>query len=162
MMENYPSIERRIFEVFASSSVAVSHTGNTNETTLATIPIPAGYIGINGLVRVATLWSHPGGSGNNKIVRGRLGGLAGTLFFSATNTTNLSVNDVERTIGNRNSAASQVVRQPSSGLGNSGAAVLTMTVNTALAQDLVFTAQLASAGESITLEQYIVEIARRS
>jgi hypothetical protein len=143
--------------VLASSGVAVSHTGNTNETTLATVAIPAGLMGLNGTLRIDCLWSVTN-SGNNKTTRFRLGGLSGTAYFSLASTTVASVRGF-RNIQNRGSAASQI-SEWSGGLGpgSTASAVTTGTVNTAVAQDLVFTAQLASAGETITLERYIVEL----
>jgi len=144
-------------KVLASSAVAVSHTGNTDETILATVTIPAGLMGLNGVLRIDYLWSVTN-SGNNKTVRARLGGIGGTAFLSLANTTVASVRGF-RNIQNRGSASSQI-SEWSDGLGpgSTASAVTTGTVDTAAAQDLVFTAQLASAAETITLERYLVEL----
>jgi hypothetical protein len=160
-MENYPSVPVPIFRVLAASNVAVSHTGNTNETIIATVNIPAGAMGLNGQLRVTSLWSTPGGSGNNKTLRMRMNGLAGTSIMGTTQTTNLSYADTARIIGSRNSATSQVSRN--SGLpagGATAAAIGVAGVNTNAAWTLDFTATLANSGETITLEQYTVEILR--
>ena len=144
--------------VLASSAVAVSHTGNTNETVLATVTIPAGAMGLNGALRITSTWSHPGGSANNKTMRIRLGGISGTTFMFVVLTANVSSQDPFRIIQNRNSASSQICKAQGSLGTTSNSANVTGTVNTANAQDLVFTAQLANGGETITLEQYTVEL----
>ena len=144
-------------QVLARSGVAVSHTGDTNETALSTVTIPAGAMGVNGGVQVYATHSFTN-SVNNKIMRLRLNGIAGTMFFASTQTTQLTLSDMRR-IRNRNSASSQVGSFASSnvvGLGQTTNAVATATINTAAAVDLVLSAQLASAGETITLENYEV------
>lgn len=144
--------------MLAASAVAVSHTGNTDETALATVAIPAGCMGINGGLLIYSTWSITN-SGNSKTIRGRLGGIGGTAFLGAAITTQATTHDIRR-IRNRGSAASQVAgtSAATSGqpIGPTTAAVTTGTINTAVAQDFVFTAQLASAGETITLESYEV------
>jgi len=144
--------------ILASSGVGVTHTGDTNETVLATVTIPAGIMGLNGALRINSLWSTPGGSGNTKTLKIRLGGISGSTFLSVALTTTLGFIDINRIIQNRNSASSQVSKNIASSIATTGAAATTASVNTSAAQDLVFTAQLASAGESITLEQYLVEL----
>jgi hypothetical protein len=146
------------WRVLARSAVAAAHTGNTTETTLATIAIPAGAMGPNGALRVTTVFSFTN-SANAKTPRVRLGGASGTAFMAPSLTTGDS-SMLQRLIMNRNSASSQV--GPSSTINNSfggqGGAVVTATVNTASAQDLMITGQLANSGETITLESYIVEL----
>lgn len=144
--------------LLASSAVPVSHTGDTSETVLATVPIPAGLMGLNGALRINSLWSTPGGSGNNKTCRIRLGGISGGTVFAIANTTNLSIFDTNRIVHNRNSASSQSLRATNSSGGATSAAAATLSVDTSVAVDLVFTASLANSGESITLEEYMVEL----
>jgi hypothetical protein len=140
----------------ASAATGMSHTGNTNETALATITIPAGAMGLNGGIEVRAVWSCTN-SGNNKTPRLRFGGAAGTVYFGPIITTNAGAGDVRR-IRNRNSASAQVGSFSSSatGVGLLGSAPVTSSVNTAAAVDVVLSAQLASAGETITLESYEV------
>ena len=145
--------------ILGASAVAVPLTGSTSETILATIVVPAGSMGTNGLLRVSYLWSMTS-SANVKTPRLRLGGIAGTAFYQQTHTTTATLRH-QTEIANRNSAASQVSYPSIAGGGGwstSAQAVTTGTVNTAVAQDLVITGQLASAGETITLESYIVEL----
>ena len=145
--------------VLAQSAIAASITGTTSETVLATVTIPGGTMGANGTLRVTTLWSYTN-SANNKIPRIRLGGLAGTLIFSLTATTTGMYRD-QREIHNRNAQNSQVFWGNTSsggGWGTTVGTVSTGSVDTSASQDLVFTAQLANTGETITLEYYLVEL----
>ena len=64
-------------------------------------------------------------------------------------------------IANRNSASSQISTSRGATFGNSGTSTLaltTTTVNTANAQDLVFSFTLANSADTATLESYTVEI----
>jgi hypothetical protein len=145
----------KTWQKVAASAAALSHTGNTSETTLATVSIPAGMIGPNGFLKVTTLWTYTN-SANNKTPRIKYGG---TTFKDPTLTTTSSWENITM-IGNRNNAAVQVARGstqnqvliPLIASNTAGA------VNSAAAQDVVLTAQLASAGETLTLEYYIIEV----
>lgn len=140
--------------VLASSAVVASHTGNTNETALATITIPAGALALNGILRVTCLFGGTN-NGNNKTLRVRLSGIAGTAFFTNVFTTAVGISSIVH-IANRNSASSQVGHA----IGISGA-FATGAINTAVAQDLVISGQLANGADTISLEARIVEIFRR-
>ena len=144
----------------ASSAVQVSHTGNTDETILATVTVPGGAMGTNGLIRIVSQFSYTGT--NTKTSRARFGGIGGTLYLARANTTNIqSVH--ERFIFNRNSASSQVGMPSGTGTtyGDSGSALATSAQNTASDVDLVFTGQLTNTGETIAIEYYLVEIMYR-
>lgn len=143
--------------MLGSNAVQASHTGSLSETVLKTLTIPAGSMGPNGVIRVTYIASHTN-SANNKIIRVRLGGLSGTIYMSDTVTTTSSTR-ASRMIHNRNSQASQI-SFPSGvgGFGPTGSALITGTVNTAVAQDLVITALLADVGETIAIEAYTVEV----
>lgn len=149
------------WRVLAASAAAVSHTGNTNETTLATVPIPAGVMGSKGILRVTTLWSHTN-SVNNKTLRIRPG--SGNRLLVANVTTSASTRD-QRMFSNRDSTASQI-SGGNGGLatGNWGAtadAVVTNTIDTTAAFDFTITGQLASGSETVTLESYLFELLSR-
>lgn len=159
-MDSYPSVLRPQWEILAASAVAVAHTGDTVETILATIPIPAGAMGANGALRINLLVSYTN-SANNKIIRGRLGGIGGTAFISSTLTTT-ALAKFTKEIANTNSAAAQVSENAGQfGPGTTSSGVGTGTVNTAIAQDFVFTAQLALGTETLTLIRYMVEIFKK-
>jgi hypothetical protein len=139
----------------ASAATGMSHTGNTNETALATISVSPP--GPNGGIEVRTVWSYTN-SGNNKTLRVRLGGIGGTAYLALVPTTTTTLSDSRR-IRNRNSNSSQVgsfSAANSGGFNTSSAAVVTSSTDWSAAVDLVISAQLASAGETITLESYEV------
>lgn len=150
------------WRVLAASAVAASHTGNTTETALATIALPAGAMGPNGALRITAVLSYTN-SANTKTLRFRLGGISGTAFADIPVTTTASLM-TNRLIQNRNSQAAQVANAASApgGFGTSTASPPVGAVNTAIAQDIVISGQLASAGETVTLESYIVELAYRA
>lgn len=144
-------------QCLARSAVAASVTGTLSETALATVAVPAGLMGTDGGLLVYSSWSYTS-SANNKLLRIRLGGIAGTQFLGATLTTTSMVSDMRR-IRNRNSAASQV---GSTGIGSVGlimgssTTLPTAAINTAVSQDLVFSGDLDDTGETIALENYEV------
>ena len=143
------------WRVLAASAVAASHTGDTAKTTLATVTVPGGAMGANGLLRVMSLWSHSN-SANDKTARVEF---SGAQYYSATLTTTVS-SRMYRTIANRNAENSQV-GGPVSGTFNWGSttgALATSSVNTSEDQDLVFSGQLANSGDTIALESYTVEL----
>lgn len=143
--------------VLAQSGVQVSHTGDTNETILATITVPANAMGPNGRVIVTYIGSVTN-NGNNKIFRIRFGGIGGTVFDQVTLTTSPSVR-VQKEIINRNSAMSQVGMVATiGGFGSSGTAITTGSVDTTDAVDIVITGQLANGTDTIALEAYRVEV----
>jgi hypothetical protein len=158
--------------VVAASAVAVSHTGDTNETALATVAVPAGLMGTTGVLRVTSLWSLTS-SENAKVLRARLGGMSGTEFLAVQLTSSATYRD-QRQIANRNSASSQVGGPagnsllplesfgPGGGWGAAAAAVVTAAIDTTVNQNLVLTGQLADAGETVALEAYLVELLRKS
>jgi hypothetical protein len=156
------TVEANLWHVLDASAEAVSHTGDTSETALATIQVPASLMGANGILRVTTLWSITN-SANNKTLRARLGGISGTQYLAVTLTTQATYRD-QRQIANRNSLASQVGMSNTvlGGFGSSATALSTSSLDTAANQDLVITGQLAAAGETITLEAYLVEVLPRA
>jgi len=149
------------WRVLARSAVAASVTGSTSETTLASVTIPANAMGANGVLRISAEWSYTN-SANNKTLRTRLGGLSGAVFDTIVPTTN-AYQRRQCEIKNRNAANVQL--GPPSGFAGGGwgtatNAVATGALDTTVAQTLVLSGQLASAGETITLQSYLVELCR--
>jgi hypothetical protein len=146
--------------VLAQSAAPLALTGSTSEASLATISISANAMGTNGRLRIKTKWTVTG-STNAKTPRVRLGGLAGTIFWSRAETTaaNITIDNVT-TIENRNSASSQIGGRlgDAAGSGSSSAAFATGALDTTQVQSLVISGQLASSVENMTLESYIVEL----
>lgn len=143
------------WRVLAASAVAVSHTGNTAKTTLASLTVPGGAMGANGCLRITSLWSYTNNA-NNKTPRVEFGG---TQYYSSTITT-AATSRMYRTIANRNAENSQVGGAASGAFnwGSTSDALTTSSVDTSLDQNLVFSGQLANGGDSISLESYLVEL----
>lgn len=148
----------------ASAVTGMSITGTVAETVLATVPLAAGVIGANGILRVTSLWQVTN-SVNNKILTWRIGasgnGIGGSIYGQTTQTTVASMR-MQQQLQNRNSVSAQVLQ---SGIGTGGwgtttAGISTDTRDTSVALDLVFTGTLANTGETITLQSYTVELLR--
>lgn len=144
--------------VLAQSGVAVPVTGTTAETTLATIAIPAGAMRVNGSLRIRPIFSYTN-STNLKTLRIKLGGTSiwfGDNGSSASNFGSQPFVDVR----NRGVANSQIsVAASAAGVNYQiASAPLTTAIDMSVAQNLTITGTLASAGETIRLEGYTVEI----
>lgn len=152
---------RHVPRRLGGSAVAASGPADTNENILATINIPAGAMGLNGILRVTHEWSYTNGA-NNKTPRVRFGGIGGTAYASGTFTTTAAATG-QFNICNRNAANSQFGRPAATSVfsgwpGGTGNTVVTSAIDTAVATTLVFTGQKASAGDTLTLESYLVEL----
>lgn len=145
--------------VFASG-VAVPLTGSTSETTLATITIPGGAMGLNGVVELVTYWTHTNNA-NAKTLHVRFGGTGGTLFLNAAVASQASTRSLTL-FSNRNSASSQVgfAAANTIGLGNAGGAAVTATVDTSADQQLLVRATLANGADTVQLESYFCKVWR--
>lgn len=137
------------------SAVAVSHTGDTNEFTLATCTVPAGAMGANGFVVIDALFSFSNNA-NNKTPKAYFGGAA------VANTTGASAGQFGQhlrvMVANRGSTNSQV-SEPISfppAYGTLTSAVLTSAVNTTSAVSVTLTGTLGTGTDTITLERYQV------
>lgn len=141
-----------------SAATGMSHTGNTNETTLATITIPANALGANGRIRVTTQWTYTNNA-NTKTLIVRLGGTSGTQYATVAVTTTAGVR-MQQEIANRNATNSQIgfAANNSSGFGGTTAAPVTSAVDTTASVDLVIRCQLGNGADTITLDSYCVEI----
>lgn len=143
--------------ILGASAAAVSGPADTSENILATVNIPGGAMGLNGKLRVYTSFTVTS-SGNNKILRVRLGGIGGTVHYGVTVTTTVNINDM-RIISNRGAANSQVSPGANSAsFGQSNTGIVTAAIDTSAATTLVITGQKASAGETLTLDDYLVEL----
>lgn len=141
--------------LLAQSAVASPMTGTTNETTLTTIAVPAGAMGVNGGVRISGLFSYTN-SANGKALRVRFGG---TAYYGPTVTTTNSAAFLFE-IWNRGTANSQIGPAVTNTvpLGAAAVAPTTSTVDTSATFNITITGQLANSGETITLEAYTVEV----
>lgn len=143
--------------LLAASAVAVSVTGTTNETTLATVTVPAGAMGLNGGVLIVTAWNATVNA-NAKTPRIRLGGTGGTVYFSpaAASTASFGANTSIRNRGAANSQVGGAAATSASGSGVSGLALPTSSVDTTASVDLVISGQLGTGTDTLTLERYEV------
>lgn len=144
--------------VVAMSAVAVNAPADTNENIVATITIPANTLLANGCAKWWAVLTE-NNNANNKTWNVRLGGIGGTVYFTRNglNTTGMTVAGV---ICNRNSASSQIGAL-TTGMTHTGTSftggVVTSSVNTAASTTLVITATKATAGDTMTVESYLVE-----
>ena len=139
--------------VLGQSGEAVSHSGDTTEVTLAAVTVPANAIGPNGRIEIKARFT-TSSTAANKTFNIKLGA---TTFASRTKNS-FGGMAVAAEIANRNNAASQVGGgnwMTSSGdiLAQAGQ---TGTEATTGALNLLITAQLANAADTITLESYQV------
>jgi len=141
--------------ILKQSSVAVPHTGDTNEFTFATVPVAAGLIGPNDRIEVSALFTYTN-SANTKNLKLKFGGLQ---FRNLAVTTSATI-ELLTFIANRNSLTSQI--GPVNGVVNVGAASasspITQAVNTAIANDITLTGTLTLGTETVTLESYLVRL----
>jgi len=144
-------------QLLAASAVAVSHTGNTNETALVTIPIPAGAPGLNGGLEIYTGWGFTGNA-DTKTIRVRLGGIGGTAFLARSITAASNSTEDIRRIRNRGAANSQMSAIAATALPFTAGtgAVTTGAIDTSVAQDLVISIQLTNATDTGRLNSYEV------
>lgn len=154
--------------VLARSFAGLSaHTGTTNETVLWTYAMPAGLMGANGILRIKAFFSSITNSANTKTFRVRMGaagnGLAGSIMAATGALTTLTQAMLAAEIANRNAANSQYCLSFSQRVTDqllTGNSVTTATRDTATAQDIVITAQLASGAETVTPDGYLIELVR--
>ena len=144
--------------VLSQSAAAVSVSATAAETTLATITIPASILGLNGSMQIHTTWSCTN-SANAKTMRVRFSGGSGTIFQEVAVTANATLS-MFCGISNKNSVSAQVgltpVNLPYGGA--STVALATSSVNTNATQTIVITGEKATAGETLTLERYYIEV----
>lgn len=148
------------WEVLAASTQISSHTGDTSETILATITIPAGKMGANGRILlsfVATCTENA----NAKTLRVRLGGIGGTGYLG-NSLANFETARTELEIVNVNSESSQKGWVASFGtFGTSTATPVTSAIDTSAETTLLITGQLTNGGDTISVESYLAQVLRR-
>ena len=137
-------------------TAAVSLTGTTTETTLATITVKGGLMGANGKLKIWPLFATPNNA-NSKVLYVKVGGIAFTAIGYTTGATSTQTLCVVR---NTNSESSQVAFSSgnSAGVGNSSVAVTTASINTAADFTLAISAQLGNDADTVTLHGLFVEI----
>lgn len=146
--------------VVAQKYVNQGHTGDTNETILATIPIPASLLGANGRIYVSTEWSRNAAGVGTVTTRHRFGlsgsGLSGTALAVAGITTAGQSATIFAEIVNANATNSQIGVLNSYGHGQTANAIATAAIATTSATEVNITGVCANAADTITLLAYQV------
>jgi hypothetical protein len=145
--------------VLAASGAQVADKGNvTSEQTFVTVTVPANAMGANGMLRIWYAWNYTN-SANDKTLRVRFSGAAGTQFHAYVATTSASDSAVV-TIQNRNATNSQTGGPSTTafGMGGGTTSMTTASVDTTAETTIVITGQKETGTETLTLERYIVEV----
>ena len=158
------AVWRHIPRILGQSGLNVALTGTVAETKLASVLVPAGAMGTNGLIRAESVWSN-NNSANNKTRFTRFGAtddVAGTSFNGIAQTTYIQHSSCV-TISNSNSQSVQF-GWFTTGLpgapGNGSAAGTAGAINTAASSYLVFSGTLANSGDTMTLQAWFVTLTR--
>lgn len=141
--------------IIGQSAAAITHTGTTSETTLATITIPAGAMGPNGRIEIDVLWSYPS-SANSKTFRQKFGA---TTITTSVVSTGLALR-TSALVANRGATNSQVASPNfAASFGASpSVGVTTSAIDTTAAVNITLTAQLGVSTDTVTLEAYSVKL----
>lgn len=145
--------------VLARSAVAVSCPVDATEDILAVITVPANAMGPNGALRISAGWS-VNNNANNKTLRCRLGGAAGTVVQAAIASTHLSYPWIGL-VQNRNATNSQITSPHAAGgpwNTLAGTGFTPSAVDTTLPWQIVLSGQKAVGADTLTLENYLVEL----
>lgn len=148
--------------VLGQSGAAVSHTGDTTETVLATIAVPANLLGKNGRVDIRATFSKTGTAGAC-LCKGYFGlsgaGITGTLIASnnigATTLTMVGL----AAFANDNAANAQSFLPAQNWVlpyNTSTSAIGSSAVDTSQACEIAISGKLANSGDTIALVSYQV------
>lgn len=147
------------WNVLAQNAVSAAKTG-TGATLLGSVLVPGGALGPNGSLRITSRWTATA-SVNNKTLTVSLNtsaSVGGTNLFAHNLTTNTAF-DQFTLVQNRNSASSQISAPTNySGSGPVAASRIAPTLNTANDMYVIFSCANADAGDTTTLEGYVVEL----
>ena len=146
---------KRLHQIrFYDLSASVALTGTTSETTLLTVNIPAGLIGVSGKVKMYPLYSMTNNA-NNKTLRVKLGGSTAYSIVVASSSQSSAL-VIIRNIGSESVQKSSTAVV--AGLGNNSAALTSLAINTSVATTITVTGQLANSADTMTLEGFFMEI----
>jgi hypothetical protein len=141
--------------VLQTSAIAIPHPGTiTTEHTFASVVVPAGILGLNGILEVDAVFSYTNNS-NTKSFKFRYGGGA---FFASSATATASAGFLKQ-LQNRGVTNSQVGASASSQTyGTSASAPYTSAIDTTVTTSVDITGQLAVGTDAMTLERYTVRV----
>jgi len=155
---NLADIFRDLYQVKSDNAAPEMHTGDTDETTLKTYTIPAGTLGINGVVRIKATGVSRSNNGA-KTYKLKFGGtLIATLTVAADPTDlNWTLFAACHNLGGIGSQGWSAFWVDESAIDINKTAV-TSAINTANAQDLEITGQLAHADDECEVRDWTIEI----
>lgn len=134
---------------------ALSHTGDTTETTLATVTLPP--MGANDVLRIETVWTHlsSGGTWTPKVKLG-----ATLVSGGAALTAGTSAAYFEQSVRNRGATNSQVLLAPATAgpVAGTSAAIVTAAEETNAGATVTITGTVAVGTDTIKLEAYRITI----
>lgn len=144
-------------------AVSVSVSATTSEEVLFSGTLPAGIMGINGALRCSPIFTVTN-SANTKTLRIRTGStaLGGSAWAANSITTQASQESIPIVWRNRGAVNSQITYVAATGhiTTQSSTANTTHTEDTSVAMTFAITGQKVSAGETITLEGFTLELLR--
>lgn len=145
----------QLWRVLASDATGWTHTGNTTETTMVTVNLPAPNNGPNGWLRITTLWSTPVNDASAKNGRVRIGGTEVDRSYLVSNRAHSKMTSLRNRGATNSQIASGATAQNSHSV--TGAAVSTYSFDMTGPLTITFTIQNAANGDSTTLEYYLIE-----
>lgn len=151
---------RRDLGLFHKDTTSRSHTGDTNETTLETITIPANTLGTEGGLKVTASFTHAGlaAAKTLRVKFGATGGM-GTMVEVAASTESL----IQSTLVSNSSTTSQrSVATLIFGNGTTSISNTSLAETTTSSVDITITVQLANSGDTTTLIHSLVELIGRN
>lgn len=139
---------------YYNNTTPVSLTGTTTETTMLTIPIKGGLIGVNGVLAIQPLWSNTN-SANPKTIRIKLG--ATTCYsYGTLNTVHQDAYINVRNIGSESS------QKTTSGMaGGTGGTINnynSTSTNTSVDFNIVVTGQLTNSADTMTIQAFLIMV----
>jgi hypothetical protein len=145
--------------VLGKGTTPVSLTGTLTETVLGTIHVPGGRMGTNGLILIEHGWAYTN-SANQKTLRLRAGGLAGSIFRFFQPTTSVNFRDCTSFFNDGATNSQEAWQIGSSPFGSTTGAFFTSAIDTTADFDIAITGQLANTGETLTLKYFLAELVR--
>jgi hypothetical protein len=142
--------------ILGQSSQNVAIPSQTTEYAFATLNVPAYTLGANGLIRIKgrVLCTN---NANAKTLRVRFGGISGTVVFSAA-MASASYVSFSCEIGNTNTNAQCTVGDYTKDATPVAANATTSALDTTSSQSVVISGQKATAGDTLILLNYCVDI----
>lgn len=137
--------------VIGQGSAALSLTGSTSETTLATVTIPGGLLGSAGHVEIVTFWSAGANNTNTKTLNIKFG--ASTV--ASQNLANTRAYQNYSRVANR-ANNSQIFFNAATSFAITSNAPGTAAVDTTADVAVTLTGTLAVGTDTMTLESYLV------